>query len=131
MYVQACKGFVEPDVVDTTKFPPQSSIQFERLGFFTPDAPCEFVLNSEENTTPYQRPAGEVPVFNLTVGLLEGFTVSKEKEEEARKGKEREQEARRKAAEERQRKKEQREAAKLKKEAEKRAAAEASGKRED
>lgn len=127
-----CKGFVEADVVDTTIFPPQSSIQFERLGFFTPDAPCEFVLaeamkgnGTNDNNKVYERPPGELPIFNLTVGLMESFTVSKEKEEEAKRAKEREQEARRKAAVERQRKKEQREAAKLQKEAEKRAAAEA------
>lgn len=134
LHLQICKGFVEPDVVDTAIFPPQSNIQFERLGFFTPDGPCEFVLaeamkNAQANGTNhnnvYKRPAGELPIFNLTVGLIESFTVSKEKEEEAKKAKEREQEARRKAAEERQRKKEQREAAKLQKEAEKRAAAEA------
>ncbi|KAL8452999.1 hypothetical protein Emag_002085 [Eimeria magna] len=123
------RGVVEPDAVDTALFPPQRSIQFERLGFFTPDAPSEFVFSDNSDASNgklvYQRPAGELPAFNLTVGLVESFTVSKEKEEEARKGKEREQEARRKAAEERQRKKEQREAAKLQKEAEKRAACEA------
>ena len=110
-------------------FPPQFVLQFERLGFFTADAPCEYVLKEGAekdgdsqwglDARTYTRPPGALPVFNLTVGLLESFTVSKEKEEEARKHKEKEQEARRRAAEERQRKKELRESAKLKKDSSK------------
>ncbi|XP_026193548.1 uncharacterized protein LOC34622054 [Cyclospora cayetanensis] len=130
------KGFVEPDVVCLKAFPPQFPVQFERLGFFTADAPCEYIYSEPGNDTSkaagesswgldaraYERPQGAMPVFNLTVGLLEGFTVSREKEEESRRQKEKDQEARRKAAEERQRKKELREAAKLKKETEKKEA---------
>ncbi|CDJ38207.1 glutaminyl-tRNA synthetase, putative [Eimeria tenella] len=121
------RGFVEADAADLSLFPPQFALQFERLGFFTADAPCEYVLAEKEVKTSetaeyfkdareYRREPGAIPVFNLTVGLLEGYTVSKEKEEEAKKNKQKEMEARKKAAEERQRKKEMREAAKLEKE---------------
>lgn len=118
---------MEADAADLSLFPPQFALQFERLGFFTADAPCEYVLAEKEVKTSetaeyfkdareYRREPGAIPVFNLTVGLLEGYTVSKEKEEEAKKNKQKEMEARKKAAEERQRKKEMREAAKLEKE---------------
>lgn len=99
------------------------------MGFFTRDGPCEYILETgdylkgdkkgdkNENTTKEllaSRPeSSQPPIFNLTVGLLESFTVSKEKEKEEAAKKLREQEARRKAAEERQKKKEMR-AAKLK-----------------
>lgn len=114
--VQVFSGYVENDVADEKLFPPQSSIQFERIGFFTPDGPSEFVLGTSDE---YIRPPGSLPVFNLTINLAESFTVCKEKEDAKRREKEREQEARRKAAEERQRKKEERELSRKKKEMEK------------
>ncbi|PFH37431.1 glutaminyl-tRNA synthetase (GlnRS) [Besnoitia besnoiti] len=95
------KGFVEKSATDPKLFPPQSSLQFERLGFFTPDA-STFPEVAEKAETP------DVPVFNLTVSLQEGFTATEDSEKD--KAKQQDKLAREKAALERQKKKEEKEA---------------------
>ncbi|KEP59955.1 UNVERIFIED_CONTAM: glutaminyl-tRNA synthetase (GlnRS) [Hammondia hammondi] len=101
------KGFVERSAANSAAFPPQSSLQFERLGFFTPDGST---LPEEAGNTKTRT----LPVFNLTVALQEGFTATDDAEKD--KTKQQERLAREKAALERQKKKEEKEARKKMKE---------------
>lgn len=107
MVFQVFNGFVEKTVADMQLFPAQTSIQFERLGFFTRDGTTlpELVDSNEKQ---------DVPVFNLTVSLQESFTAGDDLGKE--KAKQQDKLAREKAALERQRKKEEKEARKKAKE---------------